>query len=190
MLEIILVLTAIWAILPSMARKPKRRASGRFRAVRLQFNVTIGTLGSGVMLTTSLGIGTGQEYWAISADISYVLENVTVGAGGPLAVGLCHGDYSVTELDEWYEATNNFMGDQIEIEEGRRKCRDVGIMNSIGISGTNQHLNDGRPVRTKLGFRVEDGKTTNVWVRNMGTNAYATTVPILRGYGKLFVRLL
>ncbi len=171
-----------------MARKGKGR--GAFRALRFQFNVSIGTLGSGVMISTTIGTGSGQEYWAISADMAVSLENVTEQTGGPLAFGLCHGDYSVSELDEWYEATNTLSGDLKEQEEGRRKVRDGGVFQTQSGTLAVQNFNNGNMKRVKLGFRVEDGKTVNVWQRNMGDSAYATTVPIMRGYGKLYLKLL
>ncbi len=192
MLEILVLLAVIATPIMAKSRK-RRRYSGNFRAVRVKFDFTIGTLASGVMITNTLGLGTGNEYWAISVDLALVLENVTPFTGGPLAFGFCHGDYSVAELDEWYEATGTLAGDQIEIEEGRRKVRDGGIMgpgNPAASAAIDQHFNDGRVKRFKLGFRVESGKTTNVWVRNMGGSSYATTVPTFRGYGKMFVRLL
>ncbi len=189
MLEI--VIAAILAVTLLAKRPAKRRASGNFRAIRFQFNVSVGTLAPGVMITTSLGMGSGNEYWAISCDATVVLENVTQNDGGPLAFGFCHGDYSITELDEWYEATNQFTGDQVEIEQGRRKVRDGGIMVAAGgASLSMQTFNDGRVKRFKLGWRCESTQTTNVWIRNMGDAAYSTTVPIFRGYGKLFVKLL
>ncbi len=176
-----------------MANKPKRRRdAAKFRAIRFQFNVSLGTLANGVMLSTSIGAGVGNEYYAISLDAQVVLTNVTPFTGGPLAFGWCHSDYSVQELDEWYEATNTLTGDKIEQEEGRRQARDGGIMMAgpaDASAAIQQNWNDGRTKRFRLNMRIEDTKSVNVWVRNMGASAYATTVPVFRGYGKLYLKL-
>ncbi len=168
----------------------QRKGRGRFRALRFQFNVTIGTLASGVMLSTAIGVGQGQEYWAISVDLATSLENVTEQTGGPLAFGFAHSDYTPTELDEWYEATNTMTGDTQQQEHGKRKVRDTGIFQTQAGTLAVQNFNDGNLKRTKLGFRVEDTKTVAIWQRNMGDSSYATTVPIMRGYGKLYLKML
>ncbi len=187
MLEILL-LFAVFMI--GAAKRPaKRRSRGRFRVVRVQFNISLGTLASGTMLSQTLGIGTGQEYWAISADIVWTLEDLTVGQG-PIAVGIAHGDYSVTELDEWYEATGTLAGDKTEQEEGRRLARDVGIFPGSTVGPNPTVLNDGKAIRTKIGMRIEDAISLNAWVRNMSADALATTVPTVRGFGKVYLNLL
>ncbi len=169
-----------------MAKSHKKRRSGTFRPVRFKFDIPLSTLGSGVMLVGAIGIGTGQEHFALSADCSWTISDLTIGQG-PIAVGLAHSDYTVAELDEWYEATATLTGDKIEQEEGRRLVRDVGIF--APENALNGRLNDGNPKRTKLMMRVEDTKTINVWARNMGASPLSTTNPNVRGFGKLYTLL-
>ncbi len=183
MLEILIVLAMI--LVMAAKKGARRRRRGNFRVVRVQFNISLSTLTAGTMLSSAIGIGTGQEYYAISGDITWVLEGLTPGEAA-IAVGIAHGDYSVTELDEWYEATGVLAGDMLEKEEGKRLARDVGIFAGAAAHET---LNDGRPIRTKIKMRIQETKTLNVWVRNMGTDALTTGASV-RGFGKVYLNLV
>ncbi len=105
----------------------KRKRNPNFRAVRFDFNLALGTLASGTFIAEDILGQPSQEFWAISADLTLVIEGVTPGEG-PFFVCLAHDDYTVAELDEWYEATNQLTGDKIEQEQGRRAVRDIGIL--------------------------------------------------------------
>ncbi len=182
-------LKAISRYFGAMAKRKRFTRKQRTQWVRCNFAVSLGTLGVATHVVGAVGVGVGQEFWAIAAKITWSLEDLTTGQG-PIAVGLGHSDYSATEVKEWFEATGILTGDEIALEQMKRKCRDVGTFAPGAASDAPQGLNGGKPVFTKLGFRCADSQQVNMWARNTSTAALATTTPFVRGHGWILLRPL
>ncbi len=153
-----------------MARKKSYKYAGYYFP-RMSSGLALDTLATQTMLLSgSLG----------SADVSTWISKIRacwniVGqtdADGPIIVGVCHGDYTVAEVEEWYEASAAWqVNDKIAQEQASRKCRIVGTLLS---SDGEFSLNDGKPVTTKLGWRMNDGEDLKFWAYNDGAALLTT----------------
>ncbi len=164
MMTAIAVITGFAALVGAAKRRRRRRRWGPNMArIRLNSVPSLGTLADKAMLVGSLTIAADEEYCALSTMLTYALRSHTAGEG-PINVGLAHGDYSATEVEEWFEAAAAISrGDKVENEKNSRLCRMVGTFSGIG---TEEVLNDGKPIRTKLNWHIPEGKTINIWLYN------------------------
>lgn len=151
---------------PAMARK-RRRYNPNFVAVRVQSTLALGALASGSVASATLMGNAGQDLYLLSADLIFTHSD-GLATEGPINVGVCHGDYSTTEIDEWYVSTAGVGTDMIMREHSRRKVREAGQF--PGIAG-NETLNDGKPIRVKLRFDIADNINLDVWARNSDATA-------------------
>ncbi len=158
MLEILLLL--VLAI--TMARKPAKRRRFNLRPVRVSPSLALVTLASGIVLSSNLWPAADQAYVVTSFTGSYSLRGHTAGEG-PLHIGLSHGDYTVTEIKEAIESTSISAGSMIEREQSRRLVRIVGTFNGLN---TEEVLNDGKPMKTKLNWFIPIGKELKWFVYN------------------------
>ncbi len=108
---------------------------------------------------------------------------------GPIVVGVCHGDYTDTEILEYLTQAGSWNEtDLIAQERAKRKIRVVGYF-SQPLSATDiLTLNDGRAIKTKLNWLVAEGQGLNFFVYNLGTSALAGTQPNVnvQGHANLF----
>ncbi len=148
----------------------KRRFRRRLRVIRVNTKILLSTLADKTMITGDLIGSVAEEVFILSADLMVSMTGHTAGEG-PLQVGIAHGDYTVTELKEWFESTDVLNGDKIEEEESRRLSRDIGVLSGVG---TDEAMNDGKPRRVKMKFRVSDGESLNGWVYNNAGGALST----------------
>ncbi len=167
-----------------MAKRRKR--SGRLFVPRIDGQIALGTLAASTMKVTNLPNNVDRPVWAISADIVVTANGLTVAAGdGPIVVGVCHGDYSSVEVEEWYEIAASWItSNKIGIEQARRKCRTLA---SFEINGPQAIVNDGKPIRVKLGFALAAGETLGMWAYNSGDSAL-TTGGTVNFNGKAFLK--
>lgn len=150
-----------------MARKGRKRRPVLVAKVNAEISMQTldaATVGEAVLVANS----SSQRLWVISADLNWDWKDATAG-DGPIQCGVAHGDYSVTEINEWFDSGIGLGDvDMIVQEKNSRKCRDSGTMSLVG-AGTDAQLNDGNPKRTKLGFYLGSGDGLTMWVRNGGT---------------------
>ncbi len=159
-----------------------RKGKDRFAAVRVNDTFLLGALASLDMTIATL-LTMGNEAWMVSADLTWGW-NANVAGEGPVQVGLAHGDYTSAEVEEWIESTGSAdPGDKISQEQSRRSCRDAGLLAGI----VNFTMNDGRPKRTKLNMRIEDGKALSVFGYNAGSGTL-TTGSAVSIIGKVYVK--
>ncbi len=125
-----------------------------------------------------------DKMWLLSADLVWALQGLTADEG-PISVGLAHGDYSATEIEEFIEASASWdAGDKVAQEQRKRKIRVVGIFSG---NETEEVLNNGMPIKTKLGFAIEEGETLATWAYNQ-SGATLTTGAALRLNGGINAR--
>ncbi len=126
----------------------------------------------------------GREFYAISCDLYWGTDAVTAGQG-PVVVGLAHNDYTDVEIAQALNLTGmEDPGDKIAQEQGRRLVRRAGQF--ANIAG-NEVLNDGKEVRTRLGFVITDGFSLAFWALNK-SNAPLTTGGQIGIQGKIYGR--
>lgn len=117
----------------------------------------------------------------------YSLSNATPGAAiGPVLVGLAHSDYTDAEIEQWIETTGSWSrGDMVQTKEiAQRRIRKVGVFSSwVDGASAIVVLNDGKPIKTKLNWQLEEGQTAKLWAYNMGGVAFATTDPVVKAQG-------
>lgn len=107
------------------------------------------------------------------------------GSEGPVTVGFAHGDYTVAEIKEALEANAGLSdSDQVAIEQARRKVRVAGHF--TGLS-TDEVLNDGKMLRTRLNFRLGDSDELAIWAYNQN-GAALTTGSVVECMGKLYAK--
>ncbi len=134
-----------------------------------------------------LGVDTdpfGREFYAISADLYWGVRNHTAGEG-PIIVGIAHNDYTDVEVAENLNLTGmEDPGDQIAKEQGRRLVRRAG---QFAGQTTDEVLNDGKPMRVRIGFVITDGFSLAFWAQNKNGGSL-TTGAVLEISGKIYGR--
>ena len=178
-----------------MARKPKRR-SGRFRRYlrgAVDEQMALSTLGAKTAILQAFGSAVTETAYISSIVATWALSDFTAAPGdGPITVGVAHSDYSLAEIEGYIENTGSWTeGDLVQTREiGRRLIRRVGTFR--GAPGTNVPtvLNEGKPLRTKLGWLLTTGQTLDLWAYNEGTSPLATTDPqvFVTGHANLWPR--
>ncbi len=159
MIELLVLIAIAWTL---MARHPRRRKFS-LRSVRTTGGVALATLANVTVVAGAL-VGTADgAYRLMSTRLVWSLKSSTAG-DGPIVVGLAHNDYTVGEIKEAIEAGSAIsIGNKVANEQAGRLVRIVGIF--PGLS-TDEVLNDGRPVKTKLNWAIPIGSSVNVFAYN------------------------
>ncbi len=145
-----------------MAKRPSKRRFN-LRPVRVNPFITVGALASKVVVVGAVTPAADGQYRAITMKQVFTLRGNTAG-NGPMTVGYAHDDYSVTEIKEAIEAAAAIsLGDMVAREQSNRKVRIIGTFPGLLSEET---LNDGRPVSTKLNWAIPIGKAVNIFVYN------------------------
>ncbi len=182
MLELIILLFLAGAL---MARRPaRRRRAFSLRRVKVTPSLALATLGSVTALTGAVTGSADGQYRAITLKGVWSMNDHTA-AEGPITVGFAHSDYSVTEIKEALEASTAIsLGDKVAQEQSNRLVRIVGV---FGGEVDAEALNDGKPISTKLNWKIPIGKAVNIFAYNDGLAAL-TTGTVLRFMGDLWVK--
>lgn len=171
---------------------PKK--SGRGYRKYLRGNVdelmTLGTLAGRTLVSQVMDETVNERTWISSLIASWSITEFTPGTDiGPIMVGVAHGDYSAAEIEEFIENTQSWNeGDLIAQEVAKRKIRVIGIFRGPDLATGNMLLNEGKSVRTKLGFVLNQGETLDTWAFNLGTVAIGTIDPqiMIQGHVNLW----
>ncbi len=161
----------------------RRRGRG-YTYLPVDESAAIGALATNVVGKSDLNSVVDNDYWFMSHRGPWSMEQHTPGEG-PIVVGLAHGDYDAAEIEECLEAQASWdMGDRIANERRRRKVRTVGVFPGIAAI---EVLNDGRPIRTKLGWMTQIGETLALWFWNKDS-ATLTTGTMIETQGGVSAR--
>lgn len=161
----------------------RRRYSKGFVAIPFFATLAIGTLSDGVAaLSGLLGATLGEDLFITSIKAAWSMEAHTAGEG-PYSVGFHHSDLSVTELVEGLTAQQTDPDDIIANERGRRPARKVGTFSGLN---TDEVLNDGRPIKTKIKWSVGDGHNPAMYCLSHATST--TTGTVINCQGTIFGR--
>ncbi len=155
-----------------------------FVAIPINASITLSTLANNTVLTGGI-LGTlTEDLFVMSADLQWNIRSLTVGET-PVTVGLAHGDYSVGEILEALDVSMLGPGTKIEQERARRLIRRVGV---FGESSADQALADGKSIKTKCKFVIQNGKDLNAYVVNRSGEANLTTGAIVQIFGTVYGR--
>ncbi len=140
-----------------------RKGRYSLRPVRTSNQNVLSTLGANVAIVASYFGAADGAYRIVSLQTTWSLKNLTAGEG-PIVVGYAHGDYTVGEIKEFIEsATSINIGDKIAGEQANRLVRRVGVFSGVG---TEETLNNGMPIKTRLNWAIPIGKTFNMFAYN------------------------
>ncbi len=181
MLEIFLIMMVILA----MAKHGRGgRARYSLRGVRYDTTLALGTLTNITVVTQGLTGPGDAKYRMISVMGVWSLRTSTAG-DGPITVGYAHSDYSVTEIKEALEVNASIsLGLKVEQEQSNRLVRIVGSF--PGLS-TDEVLDHGSPIKTRLNWAIAPGVEVNIFAYN---NSGATLAggAIVEVIGKCWVK--
>ncbi len=152
-----------------MARQKRRRARPfNLRKVRINVSTSIGAVAAADLITGPLTAVSTNPYRVMSAELAYSVTDLAAFIDDGQTVGLNHGDYTNAEVEECLEAQGAIdIANLVEQEQANRLVREIGVMAHGGSStDSGAALNDGRPVKTKLNWRIGIGDTVSVWIRN------------------------
>ncbi len=141
----------------------------------------MGTLATVTATDTPITGAASGAFRVMSVKASWNLTGLTAG-DGPIVLGYCHSDYTVSEIKECIEAASAVdLGDKIQQERANRLIRVVGTLNESG------GLNDGKVLSTKLNWRINPGETVAIFAYNDG-GALLTTGSVVQLNGDLWVK--
>ncbi len=154
-------------VTPPMA---KRSMKG-YKKLQIADSLTIGVLTSGDVISEALPTVLTQDRRISSVELLWAARGFTPGEG-PIDAGVAHSDYSAAEIEECLEATGSWSDtDKVAAEQANRLVRRiVTFANEVA----EQVANDGKPIKTKLNWRIPDGSTLQVWARNRSGATIAT----------------
>lgn len=176
-----------------MARKPRRKFRRYIRG-EISQDFALGTLAGATLLSDINQDVLNEEAYITSAVLRWAMDNFTEATGdGPIMVGIAHSAYTDAEIEAWVENDSNWSShDLVAQEVGRRKIKMVGIFDTspAGLATGIAVLNDGKPIKTKLGWHVGTGQAIRYWAYNMGSSALATTDPnvFVAGHANIWPR--
>ncbi len=167
---------------------------GRYIRGNVDEDLSLSTLATKTLVKTNFDETPQEEVLISSIVATWALRELTASANdGPIMVGLAHSDYSVAEIEEVIENVASWsVGDKIAQERAKRLVRVVGIFDFSGTAGGTfggaSVLNDGKPIKTKLNWRLITGQTMALWAYNLGSSTLATTDPQLfcQGHANLW----
>ncbi len=172
-----------------MAKKPvrRRRASfgnrtGQLAKIPIQVSQALGALADGAVVKATLN-NFSDEVVVMSSKLTWTLFNNTAGQG-PINVGIATDDLSVGEIQEAINASPTSRSDHVAFEQASRPVRQAGAF--AGLS-TEEVLNDGRPLRQKLGLAVANNNDPVFYANNVSGGAL-TTGTSLRVIGHIIVK--
>ncbi len=167
-----------------MPKKSGKFPRGYIRgAINNSLNLT--TLAALTVVTDANDDAVKEMAWCSSIVCRWSLQNLTPGSGdGPILAGFCHSDYTDAEIEAFIEQDTSWdSGDMVSREIGKRKIRLVGVFDTPRDALSAIVLNDGKPIRSKVGWMLNTDKTIKWFAYNLGSSALATTVPALDIYG-------
>ncbi len=171
-------------------RRRRRRKFRRYLRGAVEENTPFGSLGAGSLVKVNMDSVVNERTFVSSVVAQWGLSNHTPTANaGPYTVGIAHSDYSATEILEYLNQSASWNEtDQIGQEIAKRKIKRVGTFPTPLALADSVVLNDGKAIRTKLGWILTQGQTLAVWVQNVGSASVTTTTPQIEtnGYANLW----
>ncbi len=186
-----MILNLVFVAMAILMVMAGRRRYRRYLRGNIDFTMALGTLGNKTAISATVADTVIEKAWCSSVKCSYSMSGYTaVQADGPLLVGVAHGDYTSTEIEEWIESVDSWEEtDQIGQEIGRRKIRRIGQFDIPPNTAPEDTivLNDGKMISTKTKYVFSTGQTVRFWVYNQGTGALTTgAILSVQGHANLW----
>ncbi len=152
-----------------------RRRAFNLRRVRVQQSLAPGALATGDVTVGPLTAAITDPLRIVSVNFTYAITDVKAVPDDGFEFGLAHSDYTAAEIEECLENQSAIdLGDKIAQEQANRLVRHIGIMTGQTAVNAGYTFNDGRPVKTKLNWRMSSGDTLNLWIRNASDTVWTT----------------
>lgn len=172
-----------------MPKGKPRRKFRRYIKGNIDDTQTISALAANTGLKFGVSGAVTEKAWISSVKIFHSMTNYSPRANvGPIQVWIAHSDYTLSEIEEYIEASGSDSwseGDLRTREIMRRKIKMVGqyAPTSTSVLEDTHVLNEGRPLTTKLGWMLQTGqKVAFVWY-NAGSQAVSVTTPLMQLVG-------
>ncbi len=194
MLSAMIIPVLVYATFVAMAkaRGRGRRSMGRYLRGTIDEELSLSTLASLTLVEAAFDEVVNERTLVSSISAIWTMSNYTpVANAGPILVGVCHSDYSQSEIEAFIETTGSWNeGDLTQREVANRKIRRIGIFDTPDAATDSAVLNEGRALKTKLNWILLQGQTLRLWAYNLGTAALTTTSPTIRmaGHANLWAR--
>lgn len=137
----------------------------------------LSTLAANDLIAVNFDESTNHSALLTSLKATFSISGFTAGEG-PIIVGIAMGDYTDAEIEAFVELTAGSWGvvDLVQREIANRLIRRIGAFDS---QKTGDVLNLGRPIKTRLNWRIPEGETLKLWAYNQNA-APLTTGAIVR----------
>ncbi len=154
---------------------------GRYIRGRVHEDIGLTTLAAATLVGVPFDSTVNERTYVSSLVGIWTLTQLTPATDvGPIMVGVAHGDYTDAEVEAFVELAGSWNEGNLTAQEiGQRRIRVVGIFKQPASATQAMTLNEGRSIRTKLGWILLQGQTLRLWAYNLGTQPVATTVPDL-----------
>lgn len=161
-----------------------RRMSKYIRGV-VDEDAAVGALATQVVILSPFSETVSETMRVSSVVATWALEGHTAGEG-PLIFGVSHSDYTAAEVQEYLDVVDSWaVSDLIAQEVSRRKIRVVGSFDGNAVS---EKFNDGRPVKTKLNWRLATNQTLEIFILNKDDDQLTTgSAVIANGHANLWL---
>ncbi len=186
-IQIVLVIAISLVALAGMARGRKRRFRP-YLSGNIDRSFTLGTLAANTGILSSGGSTVVDTTFCSSIECNYAMNNYTgVNNAGPIRLYAVHSDYALSEAEQYIESSGSWdQGDKIQQEQRSRKVKLIGQFYPQGGSGAGatNDMNQGRKLKTKLNWLLNEGDTIQFLAYNAGSAALSTTDPAVVINGK------
>ncbi len=154
-----------------------------YAKVRVNPGIALAILADNAALAGSFTAIMTSDGRVSSIEGTYSMRDHTAGEG-PIMVGVCHPDYQDAEIAQAITVVVTGTHTQVEMEQANRKVRIIGTF--PGFSSEEQ-LNDGRPIKTKLNWPFSETQVALCLFGFNASGAALTTGTILKCLGHLNV---
>ena len=149
----------------------KGRSMGRYIKGRVDEELSLSTLATKTLTATTFDETVNERSLVSSIVATWSVRDATAGEG-PILVGVAHGDYSNAEIEEVIENLGSWdEGDKVSQERAKRLVRQIGTLTLVSGDAV---LNDGKAVKTKLNWVLNQGVTLKIWAYNLGLGSLTT----------------
>ncbi len=164
-------------------KKPTRRSRGKYLKGSMDVEVATSTLADNDVISDIVGDTPTEKVRCSSIEATYSISG-TAG-DGPLIIGVAHSDYTDAEIEETLENAGSWsLGDKVSQERAKRLVREIGTFDGLA---TEEVLNDGKPIKTRLNWSLISGQALRFWVWNKSGSALQATLLNVQGHANLWV---
>jgi len=165
---------------PQNKARRKRRVTKDDVVLPVQISVALLTTANGAAVTGDI-LDNVDDLKVYSSLLTWAIRSHTAGEG-PIDVGIADADYTDAEIVEALDASPTGRSDKIALERASRKVYLIGTFNG---EGTDETLNDGKPIYKRLVMSVSSTSAISLFAVNRSGNAFTTGAQLVVG-GKLW----